>query len=289
MKNPKVLLLYKKTSYDNYFLADPKRSAQLRKLFTPPEFKRFLDTHQFHYATLTKVQQTLKQKGIDYIRLCRGERFNSKHFDLVVTVGGDGTFMEASHSLTNQFILGVNSDPFWSVGRFCSATAYTFANMLKGFLEGRPRILLFQRMHVQISTQKKHFTALNDILLCHINPGAMSRYTIFFNKHTEHQRSSGVWISTAAGSTGAILSAGGKVLPPQSKNLQYKPRELYLGKGAKYRFKGGLITDDESMKIASLMREGVMYVDGSHIRLPFVFGSTLKVKRSPHPLKAIWK
>ena len=76
---------------------------------------------------------------------------------------------------------------------------------------------------------------------------------------------------------------------PQNKNLQYKPRELYSGRGTHYRFKGGLIPDGEHIKITSLMREGVVYVDGSHICVPFAFGSTLKISRSKHPLKVVWK
>ena len=146
MRSPKVLLLYKKTSYDNYFLANKKRSSALKKLLTPQELKRFLDTHQFHYATLTKVQQVLRGRGIKFARLCRGETVDPSGFGLVITVGGDGTFMEASHSIKDQFILGVNSDPHWSVGRFCSGTAYNFAGLLDGFITQRPRILFFQRM-----------------------------------------------------------------------------------------------------------------------------------------------
>ena len=289
MKLPKVLLLYKKTSYDNYFLANKQRSSALKKLLTPQELKRFLDTHQFHYATLTKVQQVLRRRGVGFTRFCRGEAFDPAGFDLVITVGGDGTFMEASHHIKDQFILGVNSDPHWSVGRFCSGTAYNFEDLLEDFIARRPRVLLFQRMKVEISSLKKKFLALNDVLLCHQNPGAMSLYSIDFEGYREQQRSSGVGIATAAGSTGAIASAGGRVLPPQSMNVQYMPRELYRGRGTTYRLKGGLIPDGETIKIASLMREGVVYVDGSHICLPFAFGSTLKVERSKHPLKAIWK
>lgn len=289
MTLPKVLLLYKKTSYDSYFLADKQRSSALKKLLTPREFKRFLDTHQLHYAALTKVQQVLRRRGIKFIRFCRGKAIDPTGFDLVITLGGDGTFMEASHGIKDQFILGVNSNPYWSVGRFCAGTVYNFADLLEGFIAKRARVLFFQRMQVAVSPLKKKFLALNDVLVCHQNPGAMSRYSIDFRGYREQQRSSGVWISTAAGSSGAIASAGGRVLGPQSRNLQYMPRELYHGCGTTYHLKGGLIPDGESIKAVSLMREGVVYVDGSHIYLPFVFGSILKVELSKHPLKAIWK
>ena len=71
---------------------------------------------------------------------------------------------------------------------------------------------------------------LNDILVCHHNPGAMSRYFLTVEGTREEQRSSGVWIATAAGSSGGLHSAGGKVLTQKSKEFQYRPRELYRGK-----------------------------------------------------------
>jgi len=68
----------------------------------------------------------------------------------------------------------------------------------------------------------------------------MSRYYLQVGKLLEEQRSSGVWIATAAGSTGGLRSAGGKVLPKEDKKFQYKPRELYYGKKTCYHLKGGI-------------------------------------------------
>ena len=287
MSSSKVLLFYKKTSYDHYFLAGKKRSSTLKKLLAPRDLKRFLDTHQLHYATLAGVEKALRLRGVRYERFCRGKAFDPSGFGLVITVGGDGTFLEAARALKGQFVLGVNSNPYWSVGRFCAGTAHNFSGLLARWIAGRSRVLVLERM--QIEVQKKKYPALNDILVSHQSPGAMSRYALHFRGQKEEQRSSGVWISTAAGSTGAIRSAGGRVLPPQSRQLQYKPRELYHGRGSGYHLKGGLIRDGENIRIISLMREGVVYVDGSHVCLPFVFGSTLKVSRSSHPLNVIWR
>ena len=40
--------------------------------------------------------------------------------DLVVTIGGDGTLLAASHAIGDTPILGINSAPDFSVGFFCS-------------------------------------------------------------------------------------------------------------------------------------------------------------------------
>ena len=71
---------------------------------------------------------------------------------------------------------------------------------------------------------------LNDILICHHNPGAMSRYYLTVGRVREEQRSSGVWIATAAGSSGGLHSAGGKVLPRKIKNFNISRGSFIVGK-----------------------------------------------------------
>jgi hypothetical protein len=105
----------------------------------------------------------------------------------------------------------------------------------------------------------------------------------------EEQRSSGVWIATAAGSSGGLHSAGGLVLPQESVEFQYKPRELYRGKNIRYHLKGGVLGPTKKITLTSLMREGVVFVDGSHVCLPFSFGARAFVNRSSNPLKIIFE
>ncbi len=289
MKLPKVLLLYKNSSFANYFLGKKRISPELKRLYYSQELERFKKTHKTHYASIKTVEQILKKYHLSYDKYSRGERADYSAYDFIVTVGGDGTFLEASHNIDKQFILGVNSDPTWSVGRFCAANVHTFEMFLGEFLKGEAFVQVLNRMDLTFSTSKTVYRALNDVLITHQNPAAMSRYYLTVDSIKEEQRSSGVWVSTAVGSSGAILSAGGYVLPSQSKSLQYKPRELYAGTGAKYTLKGGIFAEGESLKIASLMREGVVYLDGSHICLPFSFGSVVTIKHSRFPLKALWK
>jgi len=115
----------------------------------------------------------------------------------------------------------------------------------------------------------------------------MSRYYLTVGKIREEQRSSGVWVATAAGSSGGLHSAGGKILPQEAKEFQYKPRELYRGRHTFYHLKGGVLKPAQKITMTSLMREGVVFVDGSHVCLPFSFGAKIFVQRSPNPLKII--
>ncbi len=286
---PKVLLLYKNSTYASYFLSGKSRLKELRGISHHSEIGRFKETHEYHFRSLSHVERTLKSRNLSYTKVRRGDPVDYRRYYFVITVGGDGTFLEAARGIKNSLILGVNSDPAWSVGNFCAARAQNFEKVLDDVLTGGPTIRYYQRIML---TFPKGFTkavhVLNDILICHSNPAAISRYYLTIGKVREEQRSSGIWISTAVGSSGAIHSAGGRLLQPQSKKIQYRPRELYLWKNAHYTLKGGVVTLNKPLVVTSFMREGVVFVDGSHHKIPFPFGCSIKITQSPYPLKVVW-
>ncbi len=282
-----ILLLYKNSTYASYFLSDKRRMAQLQGLLNNQEIKRFRKTHENHFWSLAYVEAVLKSRRIKFTKICRGTSTNYSKFDLIITVGGDGTFLEASRYLKDQVIWGINSDPSWSVGRFCSGNPRNFEAMLDKVLSGKVKVRKFNRLSLSFDDGTQPMNVLNDVLICHQNPGALSRYNLTVGHVKEEQKSSGVWVSTAAGSTGGIHSAGGQVLPQESASFQYRPRELYRGRGIKYKLVGQVLKSNQKISLLSLMREGVVFVDGSHVCLPFSFGASIHIKRSLHPLKAV--
>ena len=283
----KILLLYKNSTYASYFLSDRRRLAQLQGLFNSQELKRFRKTHENHFWTLSFVEAVLKHHKLKFDKFCRGSSINYSKYDLIITLGGDGTFMEAARHLTGQTIWGVNSDPTWSVGRYCSGNPRNFEGMVDRVVQGKVPVKKLNRLALSFNDGTQPMNVLNDLLICHQNPGALSRYFLTVGRIKEEQRSSGVWISTAAGSSAGIHSAGGKVLPQESNDIQYRARELFRGHGVIYQLTGGVLKPNQKIKLLSLMREGVVFVDGSHVCLPFSFGSTINVARSKYPLKAV--
>lgn len=288
IKKPAILILVKRSSYDQYLLKDITKKGKGYSHLSNQEIKRYKRTHDQHYETLAYVERILKDKPCTFKRVYRGQKCNYEAFDLIITVGGDGTFLEASHHLKHQKILGVNSDPNWSVGRFCSATVKTAEAMIDRYLSEKNQILPLSRFALHLSYNKKPIIVLNDILLCHQNPAAMSRYIIATRSIREEQRSSGVWVSTPAGSSGAIHSAGAEIIPLSHDVHQYRPRELYQGAIKRnYQLKGGLIERGQKLSITSLMKEGCVYVDGSHVMYPLTLGDRITVTHTPHPLNMI--
>ena len=282
-----ILLFYKNSTYAGYFLSDRKRLAKLEGALNSEEINRFRRTHENHFWSLSYVEAVLKKRKLKFTIACRGSTLNFSRYDLIITVGGDGTFLEAARQAKQEIVWGVNSDPSWSVGRFCSGNPKNFEVLLDKILAGKATVKKFSRLSVSFSDGTPSMNVLNDILICHNNPGAMSRYFLTVGKTREEQRSSGVWIATAAGSSGGLYSAGGKVLPQENKNFQYMPRELYRGKNIRYQLKGGILKPTQKMTLTSLMRDGVVFVDGSHVCLPFSFGARIFVKRSANPLRII--
>ena len=289
MKLGNVLILYKKSAYKIYFLEKNSSWFDAQVRFPRYEIKKFERAHNVHYATLALVEEILYGHGIHYQKYTRGRKLNYDEFDSVITVGGDGTFLEAARGLKRQFILGVNSDPSHSIGRFCTANAKTFKNIIEMVIEGKCEIKCLPRIRLTLSHAQKNIEVniLNDVLICHENPAAMSRYALKIDDITEEQRSSGLWIATAAGSSGAMRSAGGSLISPLRKEIQYRPRELYQSPHRQYRLTGRVLNLKRPMVITSLMRSGVIFVDGAHVKFPFPFGRKARIFHSPEPVRMV--
>lgn len=284
MNIKRIVIFYKISAYSIYF----ERSGSsfcINGKVSAREIKRFRMIHDTHQASLDKIESIVKDYGVPYKKVCRGDDFMPSEYDLLVTVGGDGTFLEGARMLKKQCIVGVNSDPTWSVGRFCSATSEDFGAHLSDLLRNKAKILQYPRIDLRVSG--KRFNVLNDLLFAHDNPAAMSRYVLSIGKRKEAQKSSGVWISTAAGSSGAMKSAGGQQVPPERRIIQYRPRELYVWRKNQYHLTGGVLKGAKKLRITSLMREGFVFLDGSHLSFPVGFGESIEVNLSKSPLNVV--
>lgn len=259
-----------------------------RPAWVKADLNRQRQAKEFHIHTVREVEKALREKGLSYRMIERRGTEGKEDVDLVVSVGGDGTFLEAARCVKrDQPIVGVNSDPHRSVGSFCAATAATFSSLLEALLEERAPIRPLWRASVSLNGRSFGPAVLNDLLITHRKPAAMSRYWLKVGRRSETQRSSGLWIATPAGSTGAVLSAGGRPVSRDSRCLQYRPRELYEAAGVAYRLKGGVLSEGQSIQVGSLMREGLVCVDGEHVTAPFRYGDLLTVGMSGCPLRVV--
>lgn len=74
----------------------------------------FLDSrHKVHHDAINFCQAILRKKPVEWKAVLRNDLSQPiNDVDLVVTVGGDGTLLQASHFMDDKIpVLGVNSDP----------------------------------------------------------------------------------------------------------------------------------------------------------------------------------
>lgn len=66
-----------------------------------------------HHDTINFCEAILKKKSVEWKAVPRNNLSQPiNEVDLVVTVGGDGTLLQASHFMDDKIpVLGVNSDP----------------------------------------------------------------------------------------------------------------------------------------------------------------------------------
>ena len=249
-------------------------------------FKKAQETHRRTLQTVLRVLHGRKLKTRLSARSVRSPGFSP---DLVISVGGDGTFLEAARGVDREILLGVNSDPERSAGSFCAADAGNFEKMLDRLLEGKASVQKLQRLRLSLNGSRLPIKVLNDLLITHRRPAAMSRYWVRIGNLREEQHSSGLWAATAAGSSAAIRSAGGKKLLLESRKLQYLPRELYKPHGTRYRLTGGVISSERIFRVGSLMSDGMICVDGEHRTFPFRYGDLLEIRGSGRPLRCVAK
>ncbi|MBF0483499.1 MAG: NAD(+)/NADH kinase [Candidatus Omnitrophica bacterium] len=282
---PKILVLYKRSLFQLYI----KKAKNFKGFVSPQQLKILKYTHDCHYSCLDQTLSALKKFKIPYSSRCRGSKIDYNKYQIVITVGGDGTFLEAARSVKNQLIFGINSNPEHSHGRLCTVTLKILDQILHDILLNKYSVLMLPRLQLIFPDHKEPINFTNDILITHSNPAAMTRYHITIDKTSEEHRNSGIWISTAAGSSGAIHSAGGKILPLTDTRFQYQPRELFYGFKKNYSLKGGILSAKKTIQIISCMRNGMIFIDGAHQKIKFPIGSKVQISPSKEQLAVVIK
>ncbi|KAI5662286.1 hypothetical protein M9H77_21609 [Catharanthus roseus] len=279
--------------------------------FTNPKMAQVLsyleNRRSVHKDAIEFCKNILRKKLVKWETVSRSNLSEPiRDVDLVVTIGGDGTLLQASHYMDNSIpVLGVNSDPTKaeeeeefneefdatrSTGYLCAATTKNFEQILDAILENRTQPSEVARMSISINAEQFPTFALNDVLVAHPCPATVSRLSFRIQKQGEycsplaHSRSSGLRVSTAAGSTAAMQSAGGFAMPILSKDLQYMVREP-ISPGTNSRLMHGYVKLNESMEIKWFSNEGFIYIDGSHVIIEVQFGDTIELSSRAPVLK----
>jgi NAD+ kinase len=282
---PKVLVVYKKSTYQRYVGRAQERLKELIE-HSDVSVEGLLHEHEIHQETLRQAKIALRDLGARAVLRYRPEPLPAEGaWDLIVTLGGDGTLLWASHLADSSTpMLAINSAPATSVGYFCAGDGHNVHEVLAAALEGGLKSSRLARMRVDVGDKVLSTRVLNDALYCHESPAATSRYILEYAGDQERQMSSGVWVGPAAGSTAAIRSAGGKVLATGSQKIQFVVREPYRGVDNKYRLVKGMVPPGEDLRIASRMTKGRIFLDGTQKVYSIGIGDRIRMTLSDEPL-----
>lgn len=282
-----VLVVAKETPYREYTrLRDPRVLRLLRA--KDPTVVPLAHANRDHDATIRELRSALRSLGVK-ARFTHDPRIARGDFELVVTVGGDGTLLKTSHHVGPSVpMLAINSAPKYSVGFFAGATKGRVKKAIAEALDGGLRRTILARMRVEKNGRVLERRVLNEILFCHPNPAGTSRYVLRMDSRKksirEDHRSSGLWVGPPAGSTAAQRSAGGVVLPLGSRKLQFVVREPYRPHGEPLRLQKGLVPEGTRLVVKNKMQSALIFVDGHHRAHDCAIGDELAMQVSEESL-----
>jgi len=162
----------------------------------------------------------------------KGINDQSPGTDLALSIGGDGTILRVARAVTPMEIpiLGVN---LGHLGFMTELSADEIIEAMSAILEGKGWTDQRTMLQLEIASNPNlesagvppgPLYALNDAVL---GRGAVSRViyveVTVDGEHLTTYKADGVIISTATGSTGYSLAAGGPILYPQAQEIIVKP------------------------------------------------------------------
>jgi NAD+ kinase len=281
-----VLIVTKTTNYELHGAVIEAKVAQGR--VHPDALVRLKVAHDDHYATLANLHQALIANKLAWDQVSRDfPRPWSKAYDLVLTVGGDGTLLAATHQMAaGGLVAGIRSS-LSSVGFLCCASPAEVTDLVRAIADGKIKAAAAHRVKAQITRSDgggsfETEPVLNDFLYANASPAATTRYQVELNGVFETHRSSGLWVATATGSTAAILAAGGDRRPAGEALFQYRFRELYKLGLAVPEIEGGLFDPDrELLEIENRCPNAILATDGQHGCIELGYGDMVRFLRAP--------
>ena len=284
----RVLLVTKTSAWDWH---GAWYQSQYQKGSLPEwDYKRIRQAHNEHQESVERAREQITKAGMSFreVNVDHKDWAPDQDTQYVLTLGGDGTLLSASHRVqtNNITLIGIRSSGT-SVGYLCAGGADRLTEIIGKLKSGDLGVKEASRLRVQIlpndgSPPKLSVPALNDFLYSNANPAATTRYRISLGERVEEHKSSGLWVSTALGSTAGIYAAGGVVMPRLDRNFQYVVRELYRAPGRNFYLVNGFFDPDEkALTIENRCEQAIIAADGNHGVMNIEWGDRIIFQRAP--------
>jgi NAD+ kinase len=190
---------------------------------TVRELSQLLESHGCDIILESQTARALPEVGRPVAELSEIGR----QCDLAITVGGDGTLLNAARSLVDQDVplLGIN---LGRLGFLVDVSPDEMATRLNEILAGKyeeeQRILLTSTIHHHDGEADSIGDALNDVVVHKWEVARMIETETWIDgRFLNSMRSDGLIISTPTGSTAYALSSGGPILEPDMNAIVLVP------------------------------------------------------------------
>lgn len=212
--------------------------------------------------------------------LAKSSNQNLNSFDLIISVGGDGTVISAAKLAIkhNLPILGINAG---HMGFLCGIESNELEKLKQ--LTSKSYFLK-QRMLLDVNYEQKHWIAINDAVVTKPTLHGFVNLKIYDkNKFIIKYRADSVLFSTPTGSTAYSLSNGGPIADPNLSFIAMAPICAH-----------SLISRTSLFSETSVLNvevgeesEACLVLDGIVVKL-LKQNSTIQIKRSEKKLKLIY-
>ena len=293
---PRVVVVHRRTEYEELIA---RHSTRQQVGFFLAQRDRTLDeVEQRHAAQQTAAQQVFAAIPLDW-RRGAVERSDLARFvfgpeDVIVAVGQDGLVANVAKYATGIPIVAVNPDPARFDGVLLPFSTAEAGAVVQRALEGSAPVRRVTLAEAVLADGQR-LLAFNDLFV-----GARShvsaRYRLEVGGATELQSSSGILVSTGAGSTGWMSSVfnmadgvaaftGGAAGTPvrlawEDGRLLFAVREPFRSRQSGVSVVAGLLPAGEPLRVESRMPAGgVIFSDGMESDcLPFDAGAIAEIR-----------
>lgn len=214
----------------------------------------------------------------------------SEDTDLIVTLGGDGTFIEVAGIMTHKDIpmLGVNMGHLGYLTETDKDSVFkALEKVMRGEYSIEERMMLCGEVQLK-DVKLSHFHALNDVVIARKGEFRIIEFTVYVNhKKLYDCCADGMIISTPTGSTAYNFSAGGPIVAPYAKDIVLTPI-------CAHSLTVTPIVLSENDEITIEIRdergsggEGVEVLFDGDMGCPVTVGSLINVKKSVYTTKLV--
>lgn len=243
------------------------------------EFKMYDDEHKRFYKAFDSLQKSLS--GKIKFKVIQQDFLPSYIFsdnDLVIVIGQDGLVANTAKYVHGIPIIAINPDPERYDGVLLPFSVQDVAEVVNNVVSGNYNFELVTMAETELNDGQK-LLAFNDFFIGPSNHTS-ARYEITFGGRSENHSSSGVIVSTGAGSTGwlsslfnmanSIHQTFGDIppmpyqpIPKSDDKLVFVVREPFLSKTSQINITSGMIYQSQELTLESHMpQNGVIFSDG---------------------------